>query len=665
MEGVMAQNKETKAERIRREFINGKSIAEIAKDLGLRYQHVRNTIKSPGSDELIEKTRKEMQRELSQTNILPSESEVEIVGKISWNDFSGRIRKSKNDGGTGAYFEIFKEEEKNHENQNVKRLFRLMQDVFSYRLVASSAGEPFQPMVYFPGTQGRTGLPSDLGESQINLLERISQLVLEPEMKARLMDVLWILKRDVRAAREAIDAYSDSGMNLFSRKRWAEAGARVERGFRIALQINDQSRINDLKEKIVRILKDEEGAIRLYHLMSLLVESFSKNSKDWEELAKQIAERSEAADDMQTARQYWNIAADVVARTRESDRANEYRIRAAETYLREADFWNKNQTPQGRMLEANALEKAIEAFRHNIPGQQEKVTQILRRLDPLQKDLVKTIPRSVLGSVDLSTIIKSVIEMVREKNFVDAVTAIASLSLLPSVKQLEKQVDEITRVAPLLSMLPADILNSRGGRVARRASLFQDDPEKLESAKRARMIELCVFSQQTAGIVLDECRKAIWVQCPGTVNDWEDLLKNNPFISPGREKIFAQGLYAGYSGDFLSSLHILIPQIENSLRYILSREGIMSFKIDDNGDQEEKNLSSYLSGDLRVNLQRIFSEDLVFNLEAILTSKYGPHLRHRMAHGLLEYEDFFRSGVPFLWWLTIRMCFKDLWKDGI
>ena len=91
----MAQNKETKAERIRREFINGKSIAEIAKDLGLRYQHVRNTIKSPGSDELIEKTRKEMQRELSQTNILPSESEIEIVGKISWNDFSGRIRKSK------------------------------------------------------------------------------------------------------------------------------------------------------------------------------------------------------------------------------------------------------------------------------------------------------------------------------------------------------------------------------------------------------------------------------------------------------------------------------------------------------------------------------------------------------------------------------------------
>lgn len=70
-------------------------------------------------------------------------------------------------------------------------------------------------------------------------------------------------------------------------------------------------------------------------------------------------------------------------------------------------------------------------------------------------------------------------------------------------------------------------------------------------------------------------------------------------------------------------------------------------------------------GPTRVNLQRIFSDDLVFNLEAILISKYGPHLRHRMAHGLLEYEDFSRSEVPFLWWLTIRICFKNLWKDGV
>lgn len=660
----MGKNNVTKAERIRREFINGKSIAEIAKGMGLRYQHVRNTIKSPGSDELIEKTRKDMQREKSQANILPSESEIEIIEEIHWNDFSGRIRKPKTDGGSYAYYEIFKEEEKNYENQNVKRLFQLMQDVFSYRLVARSAAEPFQPMMYIPGTRGRTALPSDLSKYQINLLERISSLVSEPEMKARLMDVLWVLKRDVRAAKEAIDAYSDSGMNLFSGKRWSEAGARVERGFRIALQVNDQNRIEVLKEKIVRMVKDEDGSARLYHLMSLLPIS-SGNPKDWEELATQNAERSEAAGDIQTARQYWDIAADVVDRARENERANQYRIKSAETYLREADFWKENRTSQGRILEVNALGKAIEAFRHNIPGQQEKVAQILRRLDPVQKESVKTMPRSVLGSIDLSTIIKDVTEAVRGKNFIDAVAAMASFSLLPSLRQLEKQVDEIALVAPLISMLPADILNRQGGRVSRNPSMFQSDPEKLENAKRARMIELSIFSQQIAGLVAGECRKAIWIQSPGTIHDWEDLLKNNPFIPPGREKIFAQGLYAGYAGDFLASIHILIPQIENSLRYILSTEGVVSFKVDDNGGQEEKNLSSYLSGDLRINLQQIFSEDLIFNLEAILISKYGPQLRHKMAHGLLEYDDFQRSEVIFLWWLTIRMCFKNLWKDGV
>ena len=42
---------------------------------------------------------------------------------------------------------------------------------------------------------------------------------------------------------------------------------------------------------------------------------------------------------------------------------------------------------------------------------------------------------------------------------------------------------------------------------------------------------------------------------------------NSKFIPKEREYIFAKGLYAGFQNDFILSSHLLIPQIENSLKF--------------------------------------------------------------------------------------------------
>ena len=79
------------------------------------------------------------------------------------------------------------------------------------------------------------------------------------------------------------------------------------------------------------------------------------------------------------------------------------------------------------------------------------------------------------------------------------------------------------------------------------------------------------------------------------VSDFIRLLLNNPLVPLGREWIIARGLYAGVSGDFLTAVHFLIPQLEASLRYLLSQSQVITSGFDDEGIQDEYNINRLLS----------------------------------------------------------------------
>ena len=59
---------------------------------------------------------------------------------------------------------------------------------------------------------------------------------------------------------------------------------------------------------------------------------------------------------------------------------------------------------------------------------------------------------------------------------------------------------------------------------------------------------------------------ANWRQHQPSLNDLEYLVRHNPFIPPGHEGVFLQGLYYGLAGDFMIAGHLLASQIENSIR---------------------------------------------------------------------------------------------------
>src|SRR5690606_27066837 len=51
-------------------------------------------------------------------------------------------------------------------------------------------------------------------------------------------------------------------------------------------------------------------------------------------------------------------------------------------------------------------------------------------------------------------------------------------------------------------------------------------------------------------------------------------ISKSKFIPNGREIMYAQGLYEGFNNNYIAAAHLLMPQIENSLKHIGELKGI-------------------------------------------------------------------------------------------
>lgn len=131
----------------------------------------------------------------------------------------------------------------------------------------------------------------------------------------------------------------------------------------------------------------------------------------------------------------------------------------------------------------------------------------------------------------------------------------------------------------------------------------------------------------------------------------------SPFIPNGREEIYAIGILAGFNNDLLTSTHLLIPQLENSFRYIIDQKGGISSTLSQNGIQQEKNLEQIFDDDIILNT---FTTETIFTLKSLLISKHGHNLRNELSHGLLDHDSFYSVPAMYIWWITLRLCLLPL-----
>ncbi len=80
----------------------------------------------------------------------------------------------------------------------------------------------------------------------------------------------------------------------------------------------------------------------------------------------------------------------------------------------------------------------------------------------------------------------------------------------------------------------------------------------------------------------------------------------------------------------MTACHVLIPQIENSLRYVAKIKGEEPSQLHGDGSQERNGLKGLLDNPLII---EAFGVDIIGNLQALLVDKIYGDLRNQLAHG--------------------------------
>jgi Domain of unknown function (DUF4209) len=517
--------------------------------------------------------------------------------------------------------------------------------------------KPFAPLATWGNS--RTMIVDDLTDEQLIVLTEVAtqSQIADPEMHARIADILWITKGNHRIAMAAVDAYIASANTLEDPEHFVSSVQRIERAIQLAASLGKRNELYrktiDHIEALLEKYQEQERSFLPATLMELLLEQRQGEREKYARLAETLAERAVDDQDWHRARTYQEIWGRWIALI--NDPAKKYACleAIADTYVKQADMSAHGPNPS-HMVAAMHLQSAIEVLR-KIPGTQERVKQIhLTLIDYREKALDE------MGTIEIPLDVTAFDEQARErvkgKTLLEGLFALAFIGPVPRVESLRQLVEEHAQRFPFGSLVPVQAVNSAGKMVGNRPSILTDNVSEAEAAIWAEMFRHAAMQQQVHVVALVEpAREQLMFEHPVRVSDVLPIVAYNPFVPPGREMIYARGLHAGLTGDTLVAAHLLAPQMENSIRSLLVRSGKIVSGLDDQGIQDEFSLNTVLRN-YQTDLIAILGKDLWFDLCGLLVERFGSNMRNNLAHGLMNYEELISPQSTYIWWLALRLC---------
>jgi hypothetical protein len=569
-----------------------------------------------------------------------------------WEELINKCDEKECNKYSTIFFEKAREAE-TADNKTLQEVFSLLNNITSMMFDPSCTTDPFSSVWGMPDPL------SSFSENHLNVLSEIVNDVKDAEMRARIADILWLRKRDYRHAELAIDSYLQSASISEHAKEWNEYIDRIERAFCLAMLLGRKHKCFDMViQRITDDLDkyDYESTDHMYiprNLMSFLLEVPTGDVKKYSELSEKMATRIESYEIFDEARSCWEIKAKWHKYDRDTENERAALKQAAETHAKAAAAVVKKESPS-YLIAVHHQIKAVEAYRR-IGGEKKYVDKLHKDLLQYQEksaDQMETV--SFNSKIDIDAFVKDSIDKIKGKSLNDALFEFSLLVRSPQVDILREQVIKEAKRDTIERFVSAVTVNEKGKQVLRSVSMFSEDEKEREDAIRQNMLKQSIsYHDLCAESIIEQVRKQINLDHNVRLDDFFQIVNNNPFVPEGREILYARGLKAGMDGDFVVTAHLLIPQIEHTMRYILAQKGVITSGIDSDGVQNEYDLNKTL---YNPEIKKCFGEDVSFDLKGLLVESAGANLRNRMAHGLMSHDSFYSMCVPYLWHLVLKLC---------
>lgn len=261
-------------------------------------------------------------------------------------------------------------------------------------------------------------------------------------------------------------------------------------------------------------------------------------------------------------------------------------------------------------------------------------------------------------TVDVTSLKDEAIAIVTGKNCEEALFAFLNFCSLVDAEALKKNARSAA-ARPSLSDIIGRAKVAPDGRISATVPgmSFGEDPKGDERAtldRAFRGMEIHVGLKAMAEILpaLERLRD----EHPMREADFQAIVSKTSCVPRSAQLAWAKGLNAGYQGDFLVAIHLLVPRLEAMVRDALRQQGIETRKSEKNGVEMEKALGSLLE---LPGAEDALGSSLHFTFDALLGNPLGVNLRNKIAHGLLTDNEDSSSAVVYTWWLAFRLVYND------
>ena len=524
--------------------------------------------------------------------------------------------------------------------------------------------EPYRPEIQY-GDGRRSLIPDDLGKEDLILVRELFSRTRNTAIRSRLGDILWIKERDHKIALSIIQDYIDVGRPLLEQTNWREACPLFRRSLQIG---NSLGRKNagwqTAAEAFIAALDHPSCNLPTFGCISFLHIALDLQVGDTLVLAEKasgLAQRASADNAPNVEREFRNLEIEFWRRCKEFDKQKAASLAAAMTHLVESEAQLLGGTPS-YMAASGLLVKGIEALRQ-ANADPAFIAGLRQKLQKYQQESLKELGQISMPDFDISDAAEAAQKFVERDNVIDALKLLAFGHDLINVEKHRKDVLKRSENAPLSYLINTGLMDKQGRVEEKLDGLFLKTGDEFEKCLEGHMFHQAAKLdwRLRAAMFIEPARLKIWLDHRPTASDMRFLVTYNPFIPPGHEHIFLQGLFYGLTGDLILSSHLLTPQLENSIRHVLQSAGVDVSNINADLTQPVKILGPLF--DLP-EMKKFFGPDMCFELRGHLIEKSGFAFRNQLAHGFISDEDCYSEAALSVWWLTLRLCFHGLYSLG-
>lgn len=551
----------------------------------------------------------------------------------------------------------------NEANQEAEEVYRFFARLFSLHWHLGLPPDlQLKPLMEF--SNNRSFIPEDLTSEELAVLQEIAPTVEFPHLRARFYHIIWQRTKDYKAALNAASSYFQVAQLTESNDNWVDFVEAIWLASLLAksLRKSGEDLLQEICQYIEKTIAKWEGLEKGYGVLKLIEILMVCPDPDFKKLAA-ISSGIAANTDSNKAveRGYWELAATCHQKCGNMEESRNCNVRAAKTYEDMAKTYASGLNPS-YMAACCELEKAIVAFRR-IEGCSKHARELV---DVLVKYEQLTSPemKHFEYSCDVSEVVDKVRSTIRNMPLDKAVRVLCfdSACRIPSRSRLLAEAERLVKDFPILHLFGAKLVDAYGRVVAKRPGAINKDERGWELLLDAQSKQSWALDAQfRVNCFIIPAVQEIILTNVITEDSFIELVKHNPFIPSGHEPLFAKGLYYGFSYRFVEAAHILTPQLENSIRYVLAQQGITVIKHNNMGIQDVFTLDVLLREDrFTGKLKELFGEDVIFELESLLVSPFGYNYRNKIAHGLTSYIEAMSYPAVLIWWHVMRFCLMPM-----